>query len=174
MEKQKEKEEKLRKKQEEKALKEEEKAKAKADKEKQKQLQKEEKEKKEKEKEEKAKTKPAEEKPIAKVNSITKFLSRAKDEGKKAAKSEPEKKDGIESVPETSTPVRPTPAENIGSNTSTPVTIKNPFTGTPYTPDPQRAQKVNLAKLKTKVTELDIEMEEAVNMKDFLKAHQIK
>merc|ERR1712048_133654 len=28
--------------------------------------------------------------------------------------------------------------------------------------------------LKTKVTELDIEMEEAVNMKDFLKAHQIK
>ena len=172
LEKQKEKEEKLKKKQEEKALKEEEKAKAKADKEKQKQLQKEEKE---KVKEEKTK---AEEKPPVKVNSITKFLSRGKEEGKKPAKTEPEKKEETEatSAAATSTPVRPTPAESTGSSASavTPVTIKNPFTGTPYTPDPQRAKKVNIAKLKTRVTELDIEMEEAVNNKDFLKAHQIK
>ena len=177
LEKQKEKEEKLKKKQEEKALKEEEKAKAKADKEKQKQLQKEEKEKKEKVKEEKTKTKPAEkteEKPTVKVNvnSITKFLSRGKDEVKKPAKTEHDSSKDVKPAPapETSTPIRPAPA----ASTVTPVTIKNPFTGTPYTPDPQRAQKVNIAKLKTRVTELDIEMEEAVNKKDFLKAHQIK
>merc|ERR1711874_882210 len=132
-------------------------------KEKQKQLQKEEKE---KGKEEKTKTKPTEkveEKPTVKVNSITKFLSRAKEEAKKPVKTEHEKKEeetesakDLNSAPEISTPIRPSPAENTGSSASTvtPVTIKNPFTGTPYTPDPQRAQKMNIAKLKTRVTEL--------------------
>jgi len=42
------------------------------------------------------------------------------------------------------------------------------------TPDPDRAQKLNIAKLKVRQTELNIAMEKAVEDKDFLKAHETK
>merc|ERR1712113_1072492 len=60
------------------------------------------------------------------------------------------------------TPLRTSPRKKI----STP--------GSAMTPDPERAQKLNIAKMKVKVTELNIAMEKAVEDKDFLKAHEAK
>ena len=42
------------------------------------------------------------------------------------------------------------------------------------TPDPDRAHKLNIAKLVVRQTELNIDMERAVEDKDFLKAHETK
>ena len=163
VEKQKEKEEKLKRKQEEKALKEEERAKAKAEKEKQKQLQKEEKE---RLKEEKTKVKQSDEaevKPAPKVNPLAKFLIRGKDAEKKSSdnkKKESSEGTGAKSVDDENCSVL---AKTVPSR---PVT--------PNTPEPGRAQKLNIAKMKVLVTELNIAMEKAVEDKDFLKAHETK
>ena len=193
MEKQKDKEEKLKRKQEEKALKEEEKAKAKAEKEKQKQLQKEEKE---KQKEEKIKAKPTdkvEEKPAVKVNTLAKFLIRGKDaERKSAANSEKEKKlTSAEQKEKKLSSAEPEPVVSSTSDSSVPSPTPAPtspstpapgsacptkpvFSSGSSTPEPNRAQKVNIAKLKVKLTELNIAMEKAVEEKDYLKAHEAK
>ena len=165
MEKQKEKEDKLKKKQEQKALKEEEKAKAKANKEKQKQLQK-------------------EDKPEVKNNPLAKFLSLGKDTtnkpasatntGKKDLTSEDDVVIDKISSPSTSTPIRTAPGEKLGqqeSSGSISTSCSKPEIKqvSPNSPDLEKAQKLNIAKLKVKVTELDIEMEEAVKKKDYLK-----
>ena len=60
------------------------------------------------------------------------------------------------------TPLRTSPRKKVVS--ATPVS----------TPDPDRAQKLNIAKLKVRQTELNIAMEKAVEDKDFLKAHETK
>jgi len=62
------------------------------------------------------------------------------------------------------TPLRTSPRKKIVSVSATPVS----------TPDPDRAQKLNIAKLKVRQTELNIAMEKAVEDKDFLKAHETK
>merc|ERR1712150_52817 len=113
-------------------------------------------------KEEKTKvkqTEEVEEKPAVKVNPLAKFLIRGKETEKKS--SEVQKK-------ETSAPAEPDqkPPGSVCSALTKP--------GPPATPDPSRQQKVNIAKLKVKVTELNIAMEKAVNDKDYLKAHEAK
>merc|ERR1712079_635947 len=64
------------------------------------------------------------------------------------------------------TPLRTSPRKKISSVAGTPSSVS--------TPDPERAQKLNIAKLKVKVTELNISMEKAVEDKEFLKAHEAK
>merc|ERR1719291_141520 len=64
------------------------------------------------------------------------------------------------------TPLRTSPRKKISSVAGTPSSVS--------TPDPERAQKLNIAKLKVKVTELNILMEKAVEDKEFLKAHEAK
>ena len=45
---------------------------------------------------------------------------------------------------------------------------------TPFPPDPDRAKKISVAKLKVNITEMEIEIDKAVEEKDFLKAHESK
>ena len=45
---------------------------------------------------------------------------------------------------------------------------------TPFTPDPDRTKKLSIAKLKVKISELNMAMDKAVEEKDFLKAHETK
>merc|ERR1712142_1216853 len=66
----------------------------------------------------------------------------------------------------TSTPLRTSPRKKV-SNTNTP-------TSASFTPDPDRAKKLSIAKLKVKISELNMTMDKAVEDMDFLKAHESK
>jgi len=68
-------------------------------------------------------------------------------------------------APATSTPLRTSPRKKV-SMSRTP--------STPFTPDPDRAKKLSVAKLKVKISELNMVMDKAVEEKDFLKAHETK
>merc|ERR1712142_971387 len=68
--------------------------------------------------------------------------------------------------PTTSTPLRTSPRKKV-SNTNTP-------TSASFTPDPDRAKKLSIAKLKVKISELNMTMDKAVEDMDFLKAHESK
>eukprot|EP00090_Calanus_glacialis_P039402 TRINITY_DN6859_c0_g1_i1.p1 TRINITY_DN6859_c0_g1~~TRINITY_DN6859_c0_g1_i1.p1 ORF type:complete len:1442 (+),score=690.48 TRINITY_DN6859_c0_g1_i1:85-4410(+) len=122
----------------------------------------------------------------AKVNPLAKFLVKAKvvetkekcvTEVKKTPETETNKDDDdiliVEEVkplnpspvPATSTPVRTSPRKKVSL-------AKTP--STPFTPDPDRAKKLSIAKLKVKISELNMAMDKAVEEKDFLKAHETK
>jgi len=77
-----------------------------------------------------------------------------------------EVKPGIQAkAPTTSTPLRSSPRKKV-SMSNTP--------NTSFTPDPDRAKKLSIAKLKVKISELNMVMDKAVEDKDFLKAHESK
>eukprot|EP00092_Neocalanus_flemingeri_P038334 GFUD01041734.1.p1 GENE.GFUD01041734.1~~GFUD01041734.1.p1 ORF type:complete len:1462 (+),score=564.73 GFUD01041734.1:87-4472(+) len=71
----------------------------------------------------------------------------------------------VKASPATSTPLRSSPRKKV-SLTKTP--------STPFTPDPDRVKKLKIAKLKVKISELNMRMDKAVEEKDFLKAHETK
>jgi len=75
------------------------------------------------------------------------------------------KPDKPSSAPATSTPLRTSPRKKVSLG-------KTP--STPFTPDPDRAKKLSIAKLKVKISELNMAMDKAVEDKDFLKAHESK
>ena len=129
----------------------------------------------------------------AKVNPLAKFLVKAKGgdnkpkpsvetkssekkttNGKEVPKKCPD--DDIEVIKEvnatqkspataTSTPLRTSPRKKVRMS-------RTP--STPFTPDPDRAKKLSVAKLKVKISELNMVMDKAVEEKDFLKAHETK
>jgi len=68
-------------------------------------------------------------------------------------------------APTTSTPLRSSPRKKVSMS-------KTPNTS--FTPDPDRAKKLSIAKLKVKISELNMVMDKAVEDKDFLKAHESK
>merc|ERR1712096_46058 len=116
----------------------------------------------------------------AKVNPLAKFLVKAKGgeiktkptemkethQATDSIKDSPE--DDIEVIevkappPSTSTPLRTSPRKKVSLGR------------TPSTPDPDRAKKLSIAKLKVKISELNMAMDKAVEEKDFLKAHETK
>merc|ERR1712025_1050496 len=75
------------------------------------------------------------------------------------------KSDKHEKAPTTSTPLRTSPRKKVSLS-------KTPNTS--FTPDPDRAKKLSIAKLKVKISELNMVMDKAVEDKDFLKAHESK
>merc|ERR1712096_486165 len=119
----------------------------------------------------------------AKVNPLAKFLVKAKGgeiktkptemkethQATDSFKDSPE--DDIEVIevkappPTTSTPLRTSPRKKVSLG-------RTP--STPFTPDPDRAKKLSIAKLKVKISELNMAMDKAVEEKDFLKAHETK
>merc|ERR1712096_311880 len=119
----------------------------------------------------------------AKVNPLAKFLVKAKGgeiktkptemkethQATDSIKDSPE--DDIEVIevkappPSTSTPLRTSPRKKVSLG-------RTP--STPFTWDPDRAKKLSIAKLKVKISELNMAMDKAVEEKDFLKAHETK
>jgi len=118
----------------------------------------------------------------AKVNPLAKFLVKAKGgeiKTKPTEMKETQATDSIKDSPEddievievkappptTSTPLRTSPRKKVSLG-------RTP--STPFTPDPDRAKKLSIAKLKVKISELNMAMDKAVEEKDFLKAHETK
>ena len=116
------------------------------------------------------KAKPTPETKIPEVNSqtVTAGDNKTKNTEGKSAIDAMEETEGIHVISEipgtpttTSTPRRTSPRKKVTA-------------GTPLTPDPFRAKQLAIAKLKVRITELNIKMEKAVEDKDFLKAHEAK
>merc|ERR1712142_1291595 len=110
-------------------------------------------------------------------NPLAKFLVGAKDDqikkhegldviesSKDNSASEKSEAPSVKNIqqPATSTPLRKSPRKIMKGSTLV------------TTPDLDNVHKMKVAKLKVKISELNIEMDKAVELKDFLKAHEVK